>query len=80
MLTIADYKNWALNDQRTAVALNDGGNALTTETARMGRVTRTDAMAESSTPSDLRTTTGSTFRSTTTSSSSSAQPNAGSKG
>ena len=40
MLTITDYKNWALNDQRTAVALNDGGNALTTETARMGRVTR----------------------------------------
>ena len=24
MLTITDYKNWALNDQRTAVVLNDG--------------------------------------------------------
>ena len=34
MLTIADYKNWALNDQRSAVALNDGGNALVTENVR----------------------------------------------
>ena len=36
MLTIADYKNWALNDQRSAVALNDGGNALVTENVRLG--------------------------------------------
>ena len=41
MLTIADYKNWALNDQRSAVALNDGGDALMTEKDRLGRVTRT---------------------------------------
>ena len=40
MLTITDYKNWALNDQRTAVALNDGGNALVTESNRMGGITR----------------------------------------
>ena len=35
MLTITDYKNWAVNDQRTAVALNDGGNALVSESNRM---------------------------------------------
>lgn len=40
MLTITDYKNWALNDQRTAVALNGGGNALVTESNRMGGITR----------------------------------------
>ena len=40
MLTITDYKNWALNDQRTAVALNGGGNALVTESNRMGGFTR----------------------------------------
>ena len=39
MLTITDYKNWALNDQRSAVALNDGGDALVTEKNRLGRVT-----------------------------------------
>ena len=36
MLTISDYKNWALNDQRSAVVLNDVGNALVTENARLG--------------------------------------------
>ena len=41
MLTISDYKNWALNDQRSAVALDNVGNALMTERDRLGRVTRT---------------------------------------
>ena len=41
MLTISDYKNWALNDQRSAVVLDDVGNALMTEKDRLGRVTRT---------------------------------------
>ena len=41
MLTITDYKSWALNDQRTAVALNDGGNALVSESNRLGGFTRT---------------------------------------
>ena len=41
MLTIADYKNWALNDQRSAVALDDAGNALMAEKDRLGRLTRT---------------------------------------
>jgi len=41
MLTITDYKNWALNDQRTAVALNDDGNGLVAESGRMGGFTRT---------------------------------------
>jgi len=40
MLTITDYKNWALNDQRSAVALNDGGDGLLTEKARLGRFSR----------------------------------------
>ena len=35
MLTIGDYKNWAANDQRTAVALNDGGTALVSESNQM---------------------------------------------
>ena len=40
MLTISDYKSWALNDQRTAVALNDGGDALVSESNRMNGVVR----------------------------------------
>ena len=39
-LTINDYKNWAVNDQQTAVALNADGNGLVSESDRMSGITR----------------------------------------
>ena len=41
MLTINDYKNWAIQDQRTAVALNADANGLVAETDAMGGIART---------------------------------------
>ena len=39
-LTINDYKNWAVNDQQTAVALDADGNGLVSETDRMSGIAR----------------------------------------
>jgi len=40
-LTINDYKNWAVNDQQTAVALNADADGLVAESDAMGGITRT---------------------------------------
>ena len=39
-LTISDYKNWAAENQRSTVALNDESTGLVKESSRIGRVKR----------------------------------------
>ena len=39
-LTISDYKNWAAENQRSTVALNDESTGLVKESSRIGRVRR----------------------------------------
>ena len=39
-LTISDYKNWAAENQRSTVALNDEATGLVKESSRIGRVRR----------------------------------------